>query len=96
MPRKRREPNYFRSLVNLWPAVVAGGVVLFTDRIDAVLCSMMPKTVKCTPMLPAWLYILAFVVVVVSLVWTCWAWYKDHVQGDYQMDLVHGTDRYRD
>ena len=93
---RRREPNYFRSLINLWPALAAVGGAQIIEMIDGALCSRMPKTVGCTPLLPAWFYILAFAVVIVSCVWTCWAWYKDHVRGDYQMDLVHGTDRYRD
>jgi hypothetical protein len=93
---RRRRPGYFRSLRNLLPAVVAIGGVLFTDKVDSVLCSMMPKPVQCVPMLPAWLYIAALCVAAASIAWTAWAWYKDHVQGDYAMDLMHGTDRYRD
>lgn len=93
---RRRRPSYFRSLRNLLPAVIAGGGALFVDKVDGVRCSMMPKTVQCPPMLPSWFYIVALAVAVASIAWTAWAWYKDHVQGDYVMDLMHGTDRYRD
>ena len=93
---RRRRPRYFRSLRNLLPAVIAGGALLFTDKVDRVRCSMMPKMVECLPMLPIWLYVAALCVAVVSIAWTAWAWYKDHVQGDYLVELMHGTDRYRD
>lgn len=93
---RRRKPSYFRSLVNLVPAVIAGGAVWFTDVMHGVLCSRMPVTAQCGPMLPTWLYLAALGVVFASVSWTCWAWYKDHVQGEYIVDLTHGADRYRD
>ncbi|WP_156955532.1 hypothetical protein [Polaromonas glacialis] len=93
---RRRRPKYFKSLWYLLPAVIAFGGVLFTDTVDSVLCARMPKTIDCAPMLPTWLHIAALCVAVVSIVWTAWAWYKDHVQGDYLVDLMHGTNRYRD
>ena len=90
---RRSRPSYFRSLANLWPAVLAIGGVLFTDTVDGVLCSMMPKTVECASVQPAWFYMVALGVTIASIAWTAWAWYKDHVQGDYVVDLMHGTKR---
>ena len=93
---RRRKPNYFRSLSALWPGFIAGVAVAFIDRIDAVLCSMVPASVACPATLPGWAYVAVALIVFASVAWTCWAWYKDHVRGEYLMDVMHGIDRYRD
>lgn len=95
MPRRRR-PNYYRSLVSLLPGIAVGGAALFIKSLDDVRCSMVPATIACPEMIPVWGYFMALAVVVSSIAWTCWAWYKDHVHGDYQLDVMTGVDRYRD
>lgn len=95
MPRRRR-PHYFRSLVHMVPGVVVGGLAVFMERLDQVRCSLIPKTIACPATLPDWAYIAAAFVFIGSGVVTSWAWYKDHVRGDYESDLFNGTDRYRD
>ncbi len=57
---------------------------------------MVPATVACPEMIPAWGYLVALVVFIGSVARTCWAWYKDHVRGDYEIDVMMGKDRYRD
>jgi len=94
---KRRKPNYFRALINLVPALIVIGVVLFDDAFESALCSvsMLYETIKCTPVLPGWFLFVALGVVIVSIAKTCWAWHKDHVLGDYKADLMRGANRYR-
>lgn len=95
--KRRKRPNYFRSLTNLVPALIAGAIMLFDDALEGVLCSVskMHEMMECAPMLPNWFFIAALGVVIASIASTCRAWYKDHVQGDYKNDLMRGTNRYR-
>ena len=90
MPR-RRTPRHLRSLVNLLPGLFAGAGALAVSLFDE--CSMMPATVECQGLIPAWGYLVAFAVVIASIAWTCWAWYKDHVRGDYEAVMMMGKDR---
>jgi hypothetical protein len=93
MPR-RRKPKYLRSLVNLLPGLFVGAGACVISHFDE--CSMMPAAVECPGLIPAWGYLVAFAAVIGSVAWTCWAWYKDHIRGDYEADVMMGKDRYRD
>jgi hypothetical protein len=95
MPRYRR-PSYFRSLVFLMPGLFAGGIAFFVASVDKVRCSVLPASMQCDPMLPAWAYLAAGAVVMWSIAYTAWAFYKDHARGDYMVDILTQQDRYRD